>query len=402
MKITVICRKNVQYKDGKCPLFIRFTHNRTSKLIGLGITIPPDCWDAERQIVTEDCPNGRKVQFSIDSKLREWEKKIDRLEAFEMEVTFDTLFEPKGKRINCTVNDYFTQIIERLESAEKYGSGSKHRVTRSLLNSFRPNARFTDIDLAFLNDFEIFLRKRGNQNNSIATKFSVFKAVYNKAIAESIFIPRDNPFLRFKVGRLWTDTRKRSIVKEDIIKLTNITISESESTPFTQLSQDIFIFSYLMAGINFKDIAGLRHKDIYNGRVYYKRHKTGKEMNCPLIPQAKAIIDKYSQEEHSQDDYIFPILDRNIHITEQQKYNRVHKVLGKVNRELHSLGEKIGLNITLTTYVARHSFATVLKRSGVNIAIISESLGHSDLATTQIYLDSFENSAIDEAMKNLL
>lgn len=74
----------------------------------------------------------------------------------------------------------------------------------------------------------------------------------------------------------------------------------------------------------------------------------------------------------------------------------------KVNRELRSFGKKLELNITLTTYVARHSFATVLKRSGVNIGIISESLGHSDLATTQIYLDSFENSQIDEAMKNLL
>ena len=74
----------------------------------------------------------------------------------------------------------------------------------------------------------------------------------------------------------------------------------------------------------------------------------------------------------------------------------------KVNRELKTLGEQIGMEMPLTTYVARHTFATVLKRSGVNIAIISESLGHSDLSTTQIYLDSFENSQIDAAMQNLL
>ena len=74
----------------------------------------------------------------------------------------------------------------------------------------------------------------------------------------------------------------------------------------------------------------------------------------------------------------------------------------KVNRELKTLGEQIGLEMPLTTYVARHTFATVLKRSGVNIAIISESLGHSDLSTTQIYLDSFENSQIDAAMQHLL
>ena len=85
-----------------------------------------------------------------------------------------------------------------------------------------------------------------------------------------------------------------------------------------------------------------------------------------------------------------------------QRKNRIHKVIGKVNPCLAEIGKMAGLETHLTTYTARHTFATVLKRSGVNIAIISESMGHSDIATTQIYLDSFENSQIDEAMKNLL
>ncbi len=91
-----------------------------------------------------------------------------------------------------------------------------------------------------------------------------------------------------------------------------------------------------------------------------------------------------------------------MHITDKQIFHRIVKVLRKVNSALKEIGADIGLKFPLTTYVARHSYATVLKRSGVNIAIISESLGHSDLSTTQIYLDSFENSQIDEAMKNLL
>ena len=122
-------------------------------------------------------------------------------------------------------------------------------------------------------------------------------------------------------------------------------------------------------------------------------------MTCRLHPQAKKIIAKYICAETIQDDYIFPILDRHAHRTEQQIHNRVHKVLIHINRELKEWSKRLGLTTKLTTYVARQ---TVLKRSGVNIAIISESLGHSDLSTTQIYLDSFENSQIDEAMKNLL
>lgn len=125
-------------------------------------------------------------------------------------------------------------------------------------------------------------------------------------------------------------------------------------------------------------------------------------MNCRLMPQAQEIIEKYSREDATEDDYIFPILDRVAHKTEQQIYNRLHKMLAHINRELKEWSKRICLRTPLTTYVARHTYATVLKRSGVNIAIISESLGHSDLSTTQIYLDSFENSQIDEAMKNLL
>lgn len=81
---------------------------------------------------------------------------------------------------------------------------------------------------------------------------------------------------------------------------------------------------------------------------------------------------------------------------------RVKKTLKHVNKRLHELSEEIGLHTPLTTYVARHTYATVLKRSGVSVALISESLGHSDLSTTQIYLDSFENSQIDAAMQHLL
>ena len=118
-------------------------------------------------------------------------------------------------------------------------------------------------------------------------------------------------------------------------------------------------------------------------------------MTCHLSEQSKAIIGKYAKSDHADENYIFPILDRRIHKTEQQIYDRVRKVLKHVNKALHEWSRLLGLKIEPTTYVARHTFATVLKRSGVNIAIISESLGHSDLSTTQIYLDSFENSQID-------
>lgn len=403
MTFKVILRKDVIYKNNTSPLCLLFFHDGHKKSIGLGISVAREHWDAEAQKVTDDCPNRDNIQFQITAKIKEYEKKIQRLEIMEIPVTFENLFEQNGKRLNCSVGEYLKQTIEQLETLGKYGSASKHRSLLSRLSEFRSlNTRFDEIDLAFLRDFELFLRKEGNVNNSIATKFAIFKAAYNKALAEGLFIQKINPFAKYKVGSLWTRTRKRAITKEDIQKLVALEITPNYRTNYAEFARDIFLFSYYTAGINFTDMATLRYCDIVDGRIYYSRHKTQKLLSFQLVPNAMQIIEKYSKANHAQEDYIFPILDRSEHKTAQQIFNRTHKALRKVNRELKVLGDMIGLEMPLTTYVARHTFATVLKRSGVNIAIISESLGHSDLSTTQIYLDSFENSQIDAAMQHLL
>ena len=90
------------------------------------------------------------------------------------------------------------------------------------------------------------------------------------------------------------------------------------------------------------------------------------------------------------------------HKTEQQRFNRIHKVIVNVNNRLKNIGKELEIPITLTTYVARHSHATVLKKAGIATSIISEALGHSSERVTQTYLDSFGNEQMDEAMKSLL
>ena len=164
------------------------------------------------------------------------------------------------------------------------------------------------------------------------------------------------------------------------------------------LAIDVFVFSYLNAGINFIDIAKLKLSNIVESHLIYNREKTKKLINTPLQPKALEIIAKYQSDKSP---YLFPILSP-FHQTEVQVANRLHKVLAKVNKHLKEIGERLNLPIPLTTYVARHSYATVLKRAGVSTSIISESLGHSSERVTQIYLDSFDNEQINSAMKYLL
>lgn len=128
-----------------------------------------------------------------------------------------------------------------------------------------------------------------------------------------------------------------------------------------------------MAGINFVDMAYLTRDNIIEDRLIYFRRKTTKLIKTPLQTKAMDIINKYANLENP---YLLPILNSFLK-TEQQKANRVHKVITKVNKRLKDIGKELNISIDLTTYIYRHSFATVLKRSGVNTSIISESLGHS-------------------------
>ena len=383
---------------------LRFTHDRTTKFVALGLSVEPHYWDKDAELVLPNCSERITLQSQIDSTLSVYRKRIQRLEALDIPVNFDTLFETnKNRHAGITIENGFKAEIERLESLGKINSAIKHKYTLQVLNGYKPITMALEaIDIDYLKGLELYLRQRGNKDNSIATRFAIFKAIYNKAVKEGKVTVKQNPFSLFQVGSLWAKTRKRAIDKDDIQRLIDLKIADSHKTEYQRLAKDLFLFSYFTAGMNFGDIARLRYKDIVKGRVNYSRHKTQKLLSFQLVPNALRIIEKYSKDSHAQEDYIFPILNCREHTTPQQVFNRLHKVLRKVNRKLKILGEQIGLAMPLTTYVARHTYATVLKRSGVSVALISESLGHSDLSTTQIYLDSFENSQIDAAMQHLL
>lgn len=398
INIYAFCRKERISKHNTVTIYLRFTKNRRNRYISTGIKVPVTNWDFDEQRLIS---NDKQLQYQISEQIESYKKRIKRLEAMDIEPTLDNVID-NSHSVNCSLSEYFRKTIARLEKAGKIGTASKYKYALSLLHQFgMDSVRFGEIDIKYLQAFELALSEKGNKPNSIATKISVLKAVYNKALNEKIFVCKDNPFEKYKISKLWTPTRKRAILKEDIQRLMQASLPE-QTTQYTELARDIFLFSYFSAGINFKDISTLCYSDILNGRIFYRRHKTGKEMNCQLMPLAQHILQKYQRINVSDNDYIFPILDTRKHITETQIANRLHKVLAHINRELKKWSKHIGLHTTLTTYVARHTYATVLKRAGVNIAIISESLGHSNISTTQIYLDSFENSQIDEAMRNLV
>jgi len=400
--VNVVCYRNKKLSNGNSPLMLRVSKDRKTKYQSLGISVNLEHWDFNRSRPKPNCPNRELILKIILEREAEFQKQILELQSDNKEFTASTLIAPKVKLRIKTVKEFYDELINELESASKVGNAMIYKDSLRSLESYtdsKLDIPFSLIDLDFLKGYEKWLRQRNCKETSLSLFFRTLRSTYNKAIEAKQVKKTVYPFDEFKVSKFSIKTEKRAITKEQVKLIMELDVSnESE---YIQIAKDLFIFSYLCGGINFTDMANLQLSNIINGRLLYKRQKTGKKINIPLCNEANAIIKKYIEEDSTRG-YIFPILHQNIHKDETQRYNRKKKVLLKVNKALKAISDMTGVNANLTTYVARHSYATVLKRSGVNVALISETLGHSDLKTTQIYLDSFENSQIDEALENLL
>lgn len=391
--IKIVQKKDKVNKKGLCPVVIRVTDKRKVRYYSTGITIPPSAWDEHNQTIRIDSEYFY-LQRNIDAARQ---KVASALAEKEQEIVSPV------RTSTPTVKVSFHKEMEVLTAKGKVGTEIKYRYCLQLLDKAGlSDVKINRIDRDYLNSFDAFLIQRGNNNNSRATKFSVLRAVYNKARLDGIRMPDIDPFDAFKPGRLWKATRKRALNKLDVVRIMNLNIEFSSNPYSLSFARDIFVFSYLIGGINFRDIATLKSSNIIEGRVCYCRHKTGKELGFVLQPSALKILRCYRQDDGDGNQYIFPILDYRRHITNLQIHNRLHKVLGHVNRNLKKVAAMVGIECSMTTYVARHSFATVLKREGVSISIISEAMGHRDVATTEIYLDSFYDEQKDSAMAKLL
>lgn len=407
VNISVVCFKSKTLSNGEHPLFVKVSEGKKRATKSLGLSIRAQFWNFEKNEPKKSCPNREALIKMIESKKQQYLEQVIDFKNEDKNFTPQSLVDKmENTVVPQTVGEYLLKQIEIMKVEKRIGNAKVYRSTYNSLFAFcgNLNISFASIDVAWLRRYETFLKSRENSSNTIGIRFRELRALYNKAIEDNLVHEKNYPFKRFKVARFCKKTSKRAIKKEDIKRIMNVDLRliTKYHSPLLYLSKDLFLFSYLGCGINLIDIAYLRYENITENRLRFNRHKTGQPINFALQGQLREIILKYAKEGCSPKDFIFLILDRRIHKTQQQQDDRIIKVTKGVNRNLKKIGQFLNLSIPITTYVARHSFATVLKRSGVNISIISEALGHTNLSTTQYYLDSFENEQIDEAMRKLL
>ena len=396
--VDVICYKYKPLKNGELPIKIRICKDRKTRYINLGVSTKLEEWDFEKNQPKSICPNREMLEKLISNKISEVRNKIVELKSENKEFSATTLVDKVSHPTKTiTVGELFRLHIHCLEEEKRTGYRLSIQQTYNSLIKFNRHLdiHFSEMDCSWLRRYETWLRKQGKSENTIGIRFRNIRMIFNLAINMGLIKPENYPFKQLKVSKLHQETAKRALTKEEILSVVNYNITGKDF--YCKLAVHLFTFSYFMGGINFVDMAYLTGKNIVNNRLIYNRRKTSKLINLPMQERAKMVLKEYNK---SNQTFLFPILS-NTHKTEQQRLNRLHKVITKVNRALKVIGEELCIPIKLTTYVARHSYATVLKRAGVSTSIICESLGHSSEKVTQIYLDGFENSQIDKAMENL-
>ena len=392
------------YSDGNSPIMLRVTHQRKSKYIALGINCKPKQWNKDSRRLRKNYEGyikRNKVLKSLETRAGDI---IDTLVKDNMPFTF-SIFEERfrNEAKTTTVFDFIEDICNKLKRDEKVNTYNVYKQTLNALRDFhkKSNLMFPDIDYNFLKGFESFLFRRGCSGGGVHFYMRTLRAVLNEAIKQGYlkqdYYPFSTQFNKngYSLQDLKSKANPRALSDVDMDKLKNFPVEEH---PDLKTSLYYFLFSYYARGMNFIDMAKLERNNIYDGRITYFRSKTKKPLSIAISPPMKTIIKEIG---NTSTHYVFPILDEKVHIRESQIKNRVKKCLKKVNADLKEVGNLVGISIPLTTYVARHTYATTLKRSGVDTAIISEGLGHSDISTTRAYLKKFDHQTIDEADKLL-
>ena len=402
-KISVTCYKSKILSNGEAPLMVKITKDGKRSLKTLGISLNPKFWDFDRDRPKNNCPNRTHIVSIITNALQKYQAIQLDMEAKNEDYTAsEILTDTVTKTKPVTVEDFLTSHIQQLRDNGKVGNSYAYLNLRTTLQNFygkKLNFIFSAVHVPFCNKFESWMRKNKFEDTTMHYYFRTLRATYNKAVEAKCADREKSPFIEYKLSRFSTKTKKRALSKESVKKILKMDCSAMSEK--ARLAHDVFSFSYYCGGISLVDVANLTPDNIIDGRLIYERQKTHGMINLVMLDEAKTIIERYAAYQNRAG-YLFPILDKRKHVTPMQKFNRVRKLCTQLNKELHKITAKLKIKENVTTYVARHSFATVLKKSGVNIGIISQALGHQDIKTTQIYLSEFDNEQVDSVMHNLL
>ncbi len=378
-------------------IYYQIIHERKVRQLLSDYKVFPSEWDESRSMVTTTQKSERKAFIlSIRERIR-WDverlNKIDKkLDANGLTYTADDVIDEFNRYANeYSLFNFMESIIVKLKQNGKVRTSETYK---SALSSFKKFRHDEDIMLDCLTSeimeaYEAWHKGRGVAPNTISFYTRILRAVYNRAVEDDI-IENRNPFKHVYTGV--DKTVKRALPLPVIKKIKALDLSLNTSLDY---ARDMFLMSLYLRGMSFIDMAFLKKSDLKNGYVTYRRRKTGQQLIIEWTKEMQMILDKYPE---NATDYLLPII-KNPGTNERCTYRNMGY---NINHNLKKIAKMVGVQIPLTLYVARHSWASAAKAKGIPLSVISEGMGHDSEATTQIYLASLDTSVVDKANSLIL
>lgn len=291
---------------------------------------------------------------------------------------------------------FASSLIQEVKMSGRYSTAG---IYNSALNSFLrfvgdSNITFSALTPSLMKQYEEQLLLKGKRHNTISIYMRMLCSISHQAAESGIAFSSHIEDIFYNVFTGYEPTAKRALSPAVIRRLAKLDLEEKPSLKF---SRDLFLLSFYLRGIPFVDLVYLRRSDVKNNTIYYYRKKTNQQLSVFIESYAAQILKRYKNEDASSP-YLLPILSK----TGEDGYRQYKSALRLYNQHLHILSKMLRLSTPLTSYVARHSWATTAKDEGIAISIISESLGHKSEKVTHVYLASFKDNAMSQANKKVI
>lgn len=335
--------------------------------------------------------------FTFERFLSQW--KIEKERRFRQE---EEIFRRQESKENIYM--LFEEYAERLESHDRISYSESMISIMKSFQSFAPKLKIEGVTPDFLYGYENHLLKKKRSYATIASHTRNMRTIFNYAVHKKLIDKDSSPFGRRLIGKYtipFYNGRKKAL-DIDVVKL----IRDAKPTRFdVEYARDIWMFIFYCNGINIGDLINLKWGDVEGRYIRFTRNKTVRHQLQPirvtiyLTDPALRILKRWSNKRQNKKTLIFGQISDNL--TAKEKYHHKNNFTAYINHKLGKLCNELGVE-RITTYTARHTYATYQKYLGTPIEKIAESLGHSDIKTTLIYLKAFPDNAIKESAEDLL
>ena len=374
-------------KNGKYPVKIRLTYNRKQKYFPTNYDLTEH--EFTKLYAKRIHQDFRETHDNIHGMLNKANSIVTSMPKFDWR-KFETKFLTPRADI-MSVYAAYNEQISKFERSGQLGTAMIYRCGLNSLKAFSPKLYFDDVTEEFLNKYESWFLQQGNSKTTASIYLRGLRTILNIAIEKGIINKDNYPFGKHRYQVPATRNIKKALTLPDIGKIQYykpLGLAERRA-------KDYWLLSYYSNGINFKDIALLKYKNIQGDFIVLERAKTnrtarinGKSISIFMLPEIRAIIKRQGNKDKKPDSYIFPVLNNSK--TPADERGLILQFIKTTNKFMKRMGKELKIEIPLTTYAARHSCATILKRSGASVEFISETLGHSNISTTRSYLADFE------------